>query len=305
MDVSIRFLRYFVATAECGSVTSAATKLNISQPSVSAAIAQLEADLDMQLLVRRPSRGVMLTPQGSEVLRAARELIERVEQFRAATGAVNVEMRGELSIACFINLGATYLGQLIRSFGEKYPNVDILFQDIDQQDIFSALTSGRVELALTFDLDLPSGLDATIVAQRPAMAILAENDPLTRRKTVTMEALSERPFVLMDLPHTCDYFLSLFTAKGLSPNIRHRTRSFETVRSLVGNGLGVSILNLEPKTPITYDGCAIVTRPITGSPKPLQVVILTPQRLRQRRLAQAFTEHISDYFSAPSGSPVH
>ena len=72
MDIPIRVLRYFTAAARLGSITAAAEYLNISQPSVSAAITRIEEDLNVQVFIRRPSQGVRLTPAGQRVFDEAR-----------------------------------------------------------------------------------------------------------------------------------------------------------------------------------------------------------------------------------------
>lgn len=62
----------------------------------------------------------------------------------------------------------------------------------------------------------------------------------------------------MDLPHIREYFLSFFYSLHLEPRVRFRSTSFETVRALVGNGLGYALLNLQPQTLRTYDGSEVV-----------------------------------------------
>lgn len=75
IDVSLRTLRYFVAAADHGNVTLAAQTLKVSQPSVSIAIARVEKLFNAQLFVRQHSKGMALTPAGTEVLREARKLL--------------------------------------------------------------------------------------------------------------------------------------------------------------------------------------------------------------------------------------
>ena len=82
--LSLRALRYFVAAAETGSVTGGAHQVRVSQPSISAAIARLEADLKVQLFVRHHAKGLSLTLSGDRLLVQARSLLahaREVEQF--------------------------------------------------------------------------------------------------------------------------------------------------------------------------------------------------------------------------------
>jgi len=298
MDIKIRPLRYFIAAAECGSLTEAANKMNISQPSISAAILEMEESLDLQLFVRFPSKGIRLTTQGIEILKEARILIKHAETFRASTGAVSSQMRGDLSVACFLNLGSNYLSEIVKTFGEKYPDINLHIYDLDQSDIFQALADGKVEMALTFDLNIPSSMETRQVVERKPYALLPSNDPLTKKKSVTLKDLVTRPFVLMDLPHTGEYFISLFSKQNLLPKIRYRTTLFETVRTFVASGLGVSILNLKPKSSKTYNGSEVAIRPIVDKIDPLNIVIIHYSRLQPRRIADTFSDHIIDFFQS-------
>ena len=296
MDVKLRPIRYFIAAAECGSLSDAANKLHISQPSISAAIMQMEETLDVQLFIRYPSKGIQLTAQGIKVLEEARILIRHAESFRAATSAVSSQLRGNLSIACFLNLGSNYLSEIIRSFREKYPDINVHIHDLDQSAIFDALSSGMVELALTFDLSIPKSMKTTHVVSREPYAVLPVNDSLTLKNEIQLKDLVQRPFILMDLPHTNDYFLSLFDKQKLSPNIQYRTNLFETVRTFVASGLGVSILNLKPTSSTTYNGRDVVIKPFSDELDPLNIVLIHYRRLKPRRIAEIFEEHVMDFF---------
>ena len=89
--LSLRTLRYFVAAAEAGSLTAAAGRVHVSQPSLSEAISRLEADLGVQLFLRRQSRGLALTTPGDRFLVQARNLLahaDEVERFADTMGSM-------------------------------------------------------------------------------------------------------------------------------------------------------------------------------------------------------------------------
>ena len=82
MQLSLRQLRYVVAAADAGNVTEAARRLNVSQPSISSAIAELEAYVGAPLFVRHHARGVTLTPAGERIVNDARLLLKHAEDSR-------------------------------------------------------------------------------------------------------------------------------------------------------------------------------------------------------------------------------
>lgn len=101
---TLRQLRYFAAVAQTGSATRAAALLNVSQPSISAAIRELEADLGRALFLRRQAQGLELTPFGAESAREAREILARVETMMNRTGT---PLR--LALGYFATLGPTWV----------------------------------------------------------------------------------------------------------------------------------------------------------------------------------------------------
>ena len=103
--------------------------------------------------------------------------------------------------------------------------------------------------------------------------------------------------ILLDLPHSRDYFRNLFLDAGTEPNIRHRTQSFELARGLVGRGHGYSVLNLQPRSNQTYDGGRVKCIPILGPTTDLPIVITWLDNLQLTRRAQAFVSECRVFFS--------
>ncbi len=145
------------------------------------------------------------------------------------------------------------LAGLIAGFKEHFPGINVHILVGDQETLLHGLHSGTIELAISFDIGLTDALAATPLATMPPRAVLPPSHPLAAAPELSLADLVDQPFVLMDLPYTREYFLSIFHALGLKPRIAYRSQSFETIRTLVGNGLGYSLLNLRPETDQTYD----------------------------------------------------
>lgn len=296
--LSLRALQYFLEAARHKSVSAAARKLHISPASVSVAIADLESDLDVQLFVRQPAKGMKLTPAGKVIVAEAHSLLAHADEFQQRAGALGDSIAGELSIACFTNLGPAYFSNLLAQFCELYPSVSIKIYVGDQQEILAGLLGGQFELAVTFDLDIPKNFEWLKLASILPQAVLPANHELANARRISLKRLASEPLILMDLPHTRDYFMSLFHRLHISPNVRFSSTNFEMVRTLVGNGLGYSILNLVPNSPQTYDGTRVRYIPISDNVRPLEVGCLSVGRVAQRRVAEAFIEQAKIYFSA-------
>jgi DNA-binding transcriptional LysR family regulator len=276
-SLSLRSLRYLVAVADAGSVTRAARRMHVSQPSISEAVAALEAELGVALLLRHHARGVTLTPAGSFVVAEARLLLRHAEDFVHAAASLGAEAVGEVSMGCFFTLAPRYLPALLVGLGRDVPGLSVRVEEGDHGEMLAGLEAGRTEIALTYDFDMPAGLTMTPIAQLAPVAVLPAGHRLARGARVRLADLVEEPFLLLDLPHSRDYFAGIFRAAGLTPRIAFRSRSQELLRGLVGNGLGWTIQNVQPESPYAIDGTRITSLPLdTGLPAVRLVLAAAP-----------------------------
>ena len=302
--LSLRALRYFVAAAEAGSITSGARQVRISQPSISAAIAQLEADLKVQLFVRHHAKGLSLTLSGDRLLVQARGLLAHAKELEQFAGAMGGAQRGEVSAGCFITLAPFLLPGLLAEFAERYPEIALSIEEGNQAEVLEDLRSGRCEVALTYAYGLSDEFEADVLAELPPRIILAQDHPLARRRQLSLKELAGAPMILLDLPHTRDYFLSLFRSMKIEPRVAHRTRSYEMVRGLAARGLGFGILNAIPRLPWTYDGNKVVAVPIAEELPNILVVSLRLKKLATRPIVTIFSEFAKHHFAAVWPKPT-
>ena len=133
----------------------------------------------------------------------------------------------------------------------------------------------------------------------------AEADRLHRQAQprLRLAELAREPMILIGLPHSRDYFLSLFRAAGITPRIANENPSMEMVRTLVANGLGVSLLTTRPARDTGYDGKHIACRALQGTLQPQSVVRAYPaDEDQQPALAQAFVQAVRASFSRQTTS---
>ena len=115
----------------------------------------------------------------------------------------------------------------------------------------------------------------------PPYVLLPAGHKLAGRSKVTLTQLAGEPLALLDLPQSRDYFLGMFAAAGVEPQIRYRSTSVETLRALVGRGLAYTLLNLQPAMATSLDGHPVV------SPGPEGRRHATGSRIGHRRQAAA------------------
>lgn len=302
MNLSLRALRYVVATADFGNLTEAARNLNVSQPSISSAIAQVEAELGVQIFIRHHARGVSPTAAGSRIISEARALLNHARDFAQTAQALGDDIRGEISVGCLWTIATHIMPKVISGFGQSHPGVAVHLEEGDHQQILQTLLSGRTELALSYRLAIPDEVRGELLTELPPYAILPEDHPLATRESLYLEELVDEPLILLDLPYSREYFLNLFTSRGLTPNIAFRSRAYELARGLVGHGRGYMITNLVSQTPDTHDGGRVAAVPLAGDVEPVQLMILTLQRQLQRPAVEVFVDFFRSAF--PKGAPL-
>ena len=281
-------LRYFAAAAELGSMTAASRQLVVSQSAVSTAVAQLEKELGVQLLLRHHARGLTLTAAGEEFFRELRSYLVHTSELVEVARSAGQALVGDLAIGCFTTLGPFELPRLLAACEQDHPGIHVSVVEDEHAALKHALRSGSCELALMYGYDLDDDIDHVQVGLAAPYVLIGKGHRLARRKKVALAELEEEPMVLLDLPHSGQYFERLVESAGFRPQIRHRSAGFETVRAMVANGQGWSVLNQRPASDTTYDGAQIVTLEITDEVEPLEVVLASMKGVRLTARAQAF-----------------
>ena len=299
---TLRQLEYFVAVGETGSVTAASQQVNVSAPSVSAGVSQLEDELGVKLFLRHHAQGLTPTLAGRELLEQAKLVLREAAALRDLSGELSGSVRGPLAIGCLSSFAQIVLPDLRRSFVEQYSDVRIRQVEADQSELFGLLHQGKVDLALTYDLDLPRDLTFFPILELPPLVALSVSHPLAHLPAVSVQELAPYPMVLLDLPHSTDYFLSFFISAGLRANITERTRDMAVMRGLVANGFGYSIVNIRPMNDLAPDGKPMRFVPLTGDQRPMKLGILMGGGMDHTQLHKAFLDHARAWIKTQAGA---
>jgi DNA-binding transcriptional LysR family regulator len=288
---TLRQLEYFVAVGESGSIAAASHLVNVSSPSISAGVSQLEDELGVQLFIRHHAQGLTPTLAGRKLLDHAQLVLRQAAGLRDLAGDLSGSIRGPLAIGCLSTFAQIVLPGLRRSFSQAYDEVRITQTEADQSELFGLLRQAKIDVALTYDLDLPRDLQFFPILELPPLVALGETHPLAHLPAVSVDALTPYPMVLLDLPHSADYFLSFFAKAGLRANITERTRDMAVMRGLVANGFGYSIVNVRPFNDVAPDGKPLRFLPLTGNQRPMKLGILTGTATDRTQLHKAFLAH--------------
>lgn len=291
MRFTLRQLEYFIATAESGSIKSASERIYVSQPSISTAISQLETELGAQLFLRRHAQGLSLTPTGQKLLMQAKVVIAQSQNLYSVAAEAMNQVRGTLSLGCLLTFAPMLLPDVRHSFIAAHPETTIRPTVDNHSDLLSKLERAELDVALTYDLLIPEGYEFTPLAELAVYVQVAEDDPLALRDYVTLDEMAQHDFILLDLPLSRDYFLGLFAAAGVTPNIAAQIPHQEVIRTMVGNRYGYTLANVRPKNKAALDGRKLVSVILAGDHKPMQIGLIRAKQQVPTLLVRTFEEH--------------
>lgn len=292
--ITLRQLEYVVAVGETGSITAASDKVNVSSPSISAAISQLEMDMGVQIFVRRHAQGLSLTSSGRRLFDEAKVILNKVQNLGAVADDTEGKLRGTLKLGCLITIAPILSANIRRRFEDIYPETEIILYEAHQADLLAMLDRAEIDVALTYDLGIGSNTVFVDVATLPPYVLLGANHPLAAASELAIEDLADQPMVLLDLPLSGDYFLSMFHRLGLTPQIGVRTKELPVLRSLVANGYGYGLLNVRTHAAVAPDGLPLVFTPLKGDHQPMQLGIAHKFMALPPRLVAEFIDHVAD-----------
>lgn len=296
--LTLKQCAYFAAVAETGVMAQAARRLNISEPALADAIGKLEEALGLKLLERFHAKGVRLTQEGGYFLLAARRLLQSAEEAEHAALGLARDVAGSLRLGCFQTIAPFVLPALVNHLRSAHPLIEVQPREDQHDALVDGLAGGTLDFALLYAMGVDRGLLEThsVAALRP-YAVLPAGHRLAGRKVVGLVDLAQEPVVLFDLPGSAAYFTGLFARSGLQPMIAFRSQSLESVRSAVGNGLGVSVLVMRPPGQRSYDGRRLAAVPLDRTVPSLEVLVAWRKGTLLTPLRQGFLDSVEGFFT--------
>jgi DNA-binding transcriptional LysR family regulator len=287
---TLRQLECFVAVGEHGSIAGAAAALMLSPSAITGALNELERAFNSQLTIRRKAHGVSLTPSGEYVLSQARGLLHAATDLQVMATDAGSTLRGKVVIGCYSSLAPTLLTELMAEYGIRHPDVELDFFAGTQQEIHEQLLSGKLDLAIAYELTLPPGLARKRLREAVPSVVLPTDHRLAAQDQVALAELVDESMILLDVNPSRENTEMMFSAAGLTPRIRFRTTDFEVTRSMVARGMGYAILVQRPVADLSYEGRPLVVRPIHPATRNVPISMIWSQGVRLSKRAEAMLE---------------
>jgi DNA-binding transcriptional LysR family regulator len=284
--VELRQLETFVAVAEEGSFTRASRRLNVVQSAVSAAIRNLEGELD-SLLFDRTTHHVALSDAGAAFLPAARRTLAAAAAAREAVDEVRGGLRGTVTLGTLQAqaMRAFTLAELIVDFREQHPDVRVQLRQAGSLELTVGVRDGSLDLALVgIGRGAPAGVTLTPLAREPMQLVCSTDHPLALRQSVELAALVDEPFA--ELPRGWGTTIATdaaFAAAGLRRNVAYEINDTASIFDFVRHGLAVSIM----APSFAEDETGIAFRPIRRHAPVFETSLAAPSSRRLSAAAKA------------------
>ena len=251
MNVDLRHLEAFVSAAKYRSFTRAAKSLNISQPTFTVQIRQLETELGVRLLDRN-TRSVQLTRVGRNLVPAVERLLRDLGSILESAKGISSTKSGSVVMAVLPSLAATILPQMLASLRTEHPGVAVRLREAPARRIVGLVKSEEVDFGIGWMKDRDGEVQFTPLFIDRMCAVFKAGSRLERRKTVALQDLAGLPLILTDTESSVRAMVDdAFEAMGSFVQPTWEVTYMSTALALVRAGLGVTIL---PGLALEMDG---------------------------------------------------
>lgn len=264
-------IRSFVAVAKYGTFNQAAVEIDLTQPTVSHAIATLEDDLGVQLLFRS-KKGVNLTPVGESVLIHCHQILQSIENIHQEANRFKSLGSGKVRISAFRGASAQLLPKIRACFKTKHPQIAIeIVEEKDCPQVEQMVREGKADLGFTI-LPTIKELETIEVLRDDYVVLLPPDLELTRdleQNQISWTQLLSIPIISYPNQNSCyKQIQDYFKAEGYQFQPAEQVRESDTIVNLVATGSGAAIL---PRLSVfhTPEGVSVCRLP-----KPLQRIVV-------------------------------
>lgn len=276
--MNLRQYEYALTVAEEGSITAAAERLGMAQPSLSQQIGTLEKQVGVRLFARTP-QGMTPTVAGRAFLAEAEIATTASRRAFTAARAADGDLTGELIIAVYLGLGARQLPRALGELRRRHPHLQVtIHEEPDPTDMERLARQGTLDMVLVHEIPPGCTFDVHPLGEESHVAVLPQGHPLLRRdEPLPLNDLAAEGWVRFRRGSKLDDYLArLLADRALAPRTVGRASQISTAVRLVAEGAGVTVV---PSSAVP-DGLEHLTRPL--QPALSEPVIAGVRRARGR-----------------------
>lgn len=283
--MELRQLRYFMEVAEREHVSEAALHLHIAQSAISRQIANLEAELGVQLF-DRTGRNVKLTPIGKTFLDYTKVAMKAIEHAKKQVDEYIDPERGSIKIGFPTSLASNILPTVLTAFKKKHPKIAFQLRQGSYSFLIESVKNREIDVA--FLGPVPSDdpdIKGDILFYEELYALVPKDHPLANRKSIYLTELKNDPFVLFPKGYMFEK-LAIDGCKqaGFEPHVTSEGEDLDAIKGLVAAGMGITLL---PESAFSEVNTTYTSKIAISNPQLSRTVgIITP---KYRNLAPSET----------------
>lgn len=251
-----RELLYVKTIADEQSISKAAEKLFLSQPSLSKCIQKIEDSLGTKLF-KRTNTGLVLTFAGEKYYQVATHIMRIYNDFEIEVSDINNLKSGRITFGITIYLATLLLPEILPSFKQQYPNIEVIIVEKNTTELEKSLSSGEIDFAIMhtapfYEVSNNLSIDFHSLSKDPILLATKKNHPLgkyaiksknTRYPQIDPVLFANEPFILLNRRQRIRHVSDLILQKAkISPFVILTTKSYETARRLACEGIGVTFV---------------------------------------------------------------
>jgi DNA-binding transcriptional LysR family regulator len=292
----LQAFRYFVTTAESGSIRAASERLHVAPSAISRQIALLEEEFEAALFERHAA-GMSLTAAGALLVREARAILRDVERMRSEVDSLQGLRRGHIRICSSEGAVANLLFLTMRDFCREHPGITIEIVTSGSRTALDALLNQTCDIAVVFDPEINADIEVVRSSTQPACVVAKADDKRLQRKTISVNQLMAlRPCLLDHSFGVRRLFERVVAETGASVNPALTINSVELAKRFAALGLGVALMPLYAVTQEVRDGQLKTARIDHPYFNQSTVALCKHKRRVSPVAARAFLNALSDRF---------
>lgn len=243
MNASFRQLRLFLALVETGSVSGAAKRMHVTQPTASMQLKELSENIG-EPLFEVISKKVHLTLAGEHLAKTVRSMLDEWQSFEQEMAQMRGLTKGRLKVAA-VSTAKYFIPQMLGDFCKRHPDIEIAFEVLNRDGVVNRLENNMDDLYIMSMPPAHIEIEDEIFMSNPIAVIAAKNHPLTKQKNLELKDLKHEKFVMRERGSGTRMAVdAFFRKKHFNPDIRLELGTNEAVRNSVAANLGIAALSM-------------------------------------------------------------
>ncbi|MCA1035914.1 MULTISPECIES: LysR family transcriptional regulator [Bacillus] len=240
--MDIRQLTYFIEVAQQKSFTKASSVLHLTQPTLSKMVKSLEDELDIEL-IDRSARQIELTEAGEIVYEQGQKVIESINDLSTHLYDLMNLKKGKIKIGIPPLIGVLFFPKVIKSFKEKYPDVEILLTEHGANKVMEEVAEGLLDFGVAVLPADESQFDITPFIHEELMLYMHATSPFSQKQEVKLADLQEESFILFSEEFTLhDRITEACIKAGFRPKVAYESSQWDFISEMIAENLGIAIL---------------------------------------------------------------